>query len=97
MEKTTTTVSDAELLRRIDQMAMELERLRQQVVELTVAKRRRKRLKSVREYEFFGMWANREGWQGLSTEECLAQIREKAWGEPFRWKGEAGGNNDENP
>jgi len=61
------------------------------------AKGERKEFKSVREYEFYGMWANREERQGLSTEECLAQIREKAWGEPLRWRGESGENSDENP
>jgi hypothetical protein len=82
--------TDAELLRRIDQMAMELEGLRQQLLESMAAKRKRKKFKSVREYEFYGMWADREEWQGLSTEECLAQIREKAWGDPLRWRGESG-------
>ena len=75
-------MTDIELLSRIDQMAMELKRLRQQLLESMVVKRQRKKFKSVREYEFYGMWADREEWQGLSTEECLAQIREKAWGDP---------------
>lgn len=79
MEKTTTTVSDAELLRRIDQMAMELERLRQQVVELITAKRRCKKFKSVREYEACGMWADRPEWEGMTTEEIVEWIRERAW------------------
>ena len=89
-------MTDTKLLRRIDQMAVELERLRQQLLESMTAKRERKKLKSVREYEFYGMWADREEWQGLSTEECLAQIREKAWGDPLRWRGEPGENSDEN-
>lgn len=79
MQETTTIISDVELLRRIDQMAVELERLRQQLLESMAAKGERKKFKSVREYEFYGMWADRKEWQGLSTEECLAQIREKAW------------------
>jgi len=85
-------MTDAELLRRIDQMAVELERLRQQLLESMAARRERKKFKSVREYEACGMWADREEWQGLSTEECLAQIREKAWGDPLRWRGESGEN-----
>ena len=89
-------MTDIELLSRIDQMAMELKRLRQQLLESMVVKRQRKKFKSVREYEFYGMWADREEWQGLSTEECLAQIREKAWGDPRRWRGEPGENSDEN-
>jgi hypothetical protein len=76
-----TVITDADLLKRIDQMAMELERLRQQLLESMAAKGERKKFKSAQEYEFYGMWADREEWQGLSTEECLAQIREKAWGE----------------
>lgn len=47
MEEAMTT--DAELLRRIDQMAVELERLRQQLLESMAAKRERKKFKSVRE------------------------------------------------
>jgi len=90
-------MTDTKLLRRIDQMAVELERLRQQLLESMTAKREHKKFKSVREYEFYGMWADREEWQGLSTEECLAQIREKAWGDPLRWRGESGENSDENP
>ena len=95
MQETTTIISDVELLRRIDQMAMELERLRQQLVESMAVKKGRKKFKSVREYEFYGMWADREEWQGLSTEECLARIREKAWGDPLRWRGERGEDSNE--
>ena len=90
-----TVMTDVEVLRRIDQMAMELERLRQQLLESRVAKRERRKFKSVREYEFYGMWADREEWQGLSTEDCLTQIREKAWGDPLRWRREPGENSDE--
>jgi hypothetical protein len=79
-----TVMTDVELLRRIDQMAMELETLRQQLLESMVAKRERKKFKSVREYEACGMWADREEWQGLSTEEVLERIREKAWGRTYR-------------
>jgi len=69
-------MTDVELLNRLDQMAIEIEGLRQYVLESMAAKRECKKFKSVREYEFYGMWADREEWQGLSTEECLAQIRE---------------------
>jgi len=79
-----TVMTDADLLRRIDQMAMEIERLRQQLLESMAAKRERKKFKSVREYEACGMWADREEWQGLSTEEVLERIREEAWGRTYR-------------
>jgi aspartate/tyrosine/aromatic aminotransferase len=78
-----TVITDADLLRRIDQMAMELERLRQQLLESMAAKGKRKKFKSVREYEACGMWADREEWQGLSAEEVLERIREKAWGRTY--------------
>lgn len=77
-------MTDTKLLRRIDQMAMELERLRQQLLESMAAKRQPKKFKSVREYEACGMWADREEWQGLSTGEVLERIREKAWGRTYR-------------
>jgi len=86
MSEVVMTISEEELLNRLDQMAMEIEKLRQQVLESMAAKRSRK--KSVREYGFYGIWADREEWRGLSTEECLAQIREKAWGDPSRWRSE---------
>lgn len=79
-----TVMTDVELLRRIDQMAMELDRLRQQLLESMAAKRERKKFKSVREYEACGMWADRKEWQGLSTEEVLERIREEAWGGTYR-------------
>jgi hypothetical protein len=47
------------------------------------AKGKRKKFKSVREYEACGMWADREEWQGLSAEEVLERIREKAWGRTY--------------
>ena len=74
----TAVMTDVELLSRIDQMALELEGLRQQLLESMAAKKRRKKFKSVREYEACGMWADREEWQGLSTEEVLERIREEA-------------------
>jgi hypothetical protein len=74
-----TTVTDAALLRRLDQMAIEIERLRQQILESMAAKRQRKRVKSVREYEACGMWADREEWEGMTTEEIVEWIRERAW------------------
>jgi hypothetical protein len=79
-----TVMTDVELLNRLDQMAMEIERLRRQILESMAAKKRRKKFKSVREYEACGMWADREEWQGLSTEEVLERIREEAWGRAYR-------------
>ena len=35
--------------------------------------------KSVREYEFCGMWKNREDLKGLSSSEWLAKIRREQW------------------
>ena len=77
-------MTDVELLNRLDQMAIEIERLRQYILESVATKRRRKKFKSVREYEACGMWADREEWQGLSTGEVLERIREKAWGRTYR-------------
>lgn len=84
MSEAVMAVSEEELLNRLDQMAMEIEKLRQQVLESMAAKRRRKKFKSVREYEACGMWADRPEWEGLSTEEVLERIREQAWGSAYR-------------
>jgi len=77
-------MTDVELLNRLDQMAIEIEGLRQYILESMAAKREPRKFKSVREYEACGMWADREEWQGLSTEEVLERIREKAWGRTYR-------------
>jgi predicted transcriptional regulator len=77
-------MTDAELLNRLDQMAIEIERLRQYILESVATKRQPKKLKSVREYAAVGMWADRGEWQGLSTEEVVERIREKAWGKSDR-------------
>lgn len=84
MSKVAVAVSEEELLNRLDQMAIEIEQLRQQVLEFIATKKRRKKFKSVREYEACGMWADRPEWEGLSTEEVLERIREQAWGSAYR-------------
>ena len=84
MSEVAIAASEEELLNRLDQMAMEIERLRQQVLESMAVKRSGKKFKSVREYEACGMWAERPEWEGLSTEEVLESIREQAWGSAYR-------------
>ena len=36
--------------------------------------------RSVREYEFCGMWKDREDMEGLSSAEWLAKLRREQWG-----------------
>jgi len=75
------TTSETQVLARLDQMAMEIEQLRQQVLE-QVRSRQRQRVKPIEEYEFYGMWRERPEWEGLTTEDVVARIREQAWGRP---------------
>lgn len=84
MSEVAMAISEEELLNRLDQMAIEIEKLRQQVLESMSAKKSRKKFKSVREYEGCGMWADRPEWEGLSTEQVLERIREQAWGSAYR-------------
>jgi Tfp pilus assembly protein FimV len=72
-------LSEVELLRRLDQMAMEIEALRQKVLEMIASRKRTRKFKSVREYEACGMWADRPEWEGMTTEEIVEWIRERAW------------------
>jgi hypothetical protein len=40
---------------------------------------RKKAFRSVREYEFCGMWKDRDDMKGLSSAEWLAKLRRKHW------------------
>ena len=40
----------------------------------------KKEAPSVREYEFCGMWKDREDMKGLSSAEWLAKVRREQWG-----------------
>lgn len=66
-----------DILTQIDQMMEQLTRLRMQVARLLA--RQSEAPRSVRQAEYFGMWANREDMHGLDSGEWLRRLRERQW------------------
>ncbi|MFH0925614.1 MAG: hypothetical protein V1872_08300 [bacterium] len=42
-------------------------------------KNNKKKIRSIRKYQFCGMWKNRKDMKGLSTLEWLAKLRKEQW------------------
>ena len=66
-----------DVVREIDRLIAEMTALRSQVSAL--ASRSVTVDRSVREAEYFGMWAEREDMQGLSSREWLERLRSRQW------------------
>ena len=66
-----------DIVREIDRLIAEMTALRSQVSALTSPQVTLDR--SVREAEYFGMWAEREDMQGLSSREWLERLRSHQW------------------
>jgi hypothetical protein len=66
-----------DVLAQIDQMMEQLARLRAQIAGMLV--RQPESTQSIREADYFGMWADREDMQGLDSSEWLRRLREKQW------------------
>ena len=62
----------------MDKLISEILQLRRRVA-LLAGNGQAKSLSSVRDAEWFGMWADREDMQGLSSREWLAQLRNQQW------------------
>lgn len=71
------TVAVQDILTQIDQVMEQLVRLRSQVME--ILPRLSETTRSVREAEYFGMWADREDMRGLDSSEWLRRLRERQW------------------
>ena len=65
------------VVQEMDRLIAELSALRSQLAHLSQASASRPR--SVRDAEYFGMWADRQDMQGLSSREWLEKLRSQQW------------------
>jgi len=73
------TSSAQRLVSDIDQLINEMLDVRRRVAALFENQKQTKTLQSVRENDWFGMWAEREDMNGLSSCEWLTQQRSQQW------------------
>jgi len=64
----------------IDHLESDLWKLKKLLRGVRLLKEQRKAFRSVREYEFCGMWKDRADMEGLSSAEWLAKLRRGQWG-----------------
>lgn len=77
-EKSTSTIGVLDIIEHIES---DLSKLKKAVKEIKpIVKGEKKGFRSVREYEFCGMWKDREDMKGLSSAEWLARLRREQWG-----------------
>jgi hypothetical protein len=63
----------------IGHLESDLSKLKRVLTETSRLGGGKKALRSVREYEFCGMWKDRDDMKGLSTAEWLAKLRREHW------------------
>jgi hypothetical protein len=64
----------------LDNLINEILQVRRRVATLASGYQTDRSLASVRDAEWFGMWADREDMPGLSSREWLTQLRAQQWG-----------------
>lgn len=75
------SMSTSNVIEIIEHIESELSNLKKALKETRpTAEPNKGEFKSVREYEFCGMWKDREDMKGLSSSEWLAKIRREQWG-----------------
>lgn len=75
------TMHTANAIEIIEHIESELSNLKKVLNEnKPIAKEEKEGFRSVREYEFCGMWKDREDMKGLSSTEWLAKLRGEQWG-----------------
>jgi hypothetical protein len=72
-------ISGNKILNIIGHLESDLSKLKRALAETRRLGGSRKALRSVREYEFCGMWKNRDDMKGLSTAEWLVKLRREQW------------------
>jgi len=72
-------ISGNNILNIIGHLESDLSKLKRALAETRRLGGSRKALRSVREYEFCGMWKNRDDMKGLSTAEWLVKLRREQW------------------
>jgi len=65
------------ILEEIDRLIGEMTVLKSQVAALNQS--RTQKIQSIREADFFGMWADRDDMQGRTSREWLDELRKKQW------------------
>ena len=72
--------SGVDIVDLIHHMESDLEKLKKALLETKQVERENKKaFRSFREFEFWGMWKDREDMRGLSSAEWLARIRKEQW------------------
>lgn len=64
----------------IDRLIAEMLQVRRRITSLNIDIKTETEQRSVKEAEWFGMWADREDMQELSSREWLTQQRAQQWG-----------------
>jgi len=72
-------LSGNKILDIIGHLESDLSKLKRALAETRRLEGRKKTLISLREYEFCGMWKDRDDMKGLSTAEWLAKLRREQW------------------
>ena len=72
-------ISENNILDIIGHLESDLSKLKRALAETRRLGERKKALKSLREYEFCGMWKDRDDMKGLSSIEWLAKLRREHW------------------
>jgi hypothetical protein len=72
-------ISGNNILNIIGYLESDLSKLKRALAETGRLGGSRKALRSVRKYEFCGMWKNRDDMKGLSTAEWLVKLRREQW------------------
>ena len=78
MRKTKSTTNVIEIIEHIESQLSTLKQALKEIKPTTNGAKEGAR--SVREYEFCGMWKDREDMRGLSSTEWLAKLRSDQWG-----------------
>ncbi len=79
--KSIKTKSTTNVIEIIEDIESQLSTLKKALKEIKpIANGVREGARSVREYEFCGMWKDREDMKGLSSVEWLAKLRREQWG-----------------
>lgn len=71
--------STSSIIEIIEHIEFQLSNLREALREDGLIKGKKSIFRSVRKYEFCGMWKDREDMKGLSSTEWLAKLRRKQW------------------
>ncbi len=73
------TVNIERIMRQIDRMIAEMTTFRSQLASMNASAHR---AHSVRDADYFGMWADREDMRGFSSREWLEKVRARQWTRP---------------